>query len=144
MPSPGGSCDITGHRNDSAGRHHRAALFVAPWRLNRGCSGLLLHIDDMREWMMDWIPKCRQAIYESVLPRQAGGEVPQSNPGLLVAVADRIDSLVGLFAAKKAPSANADPFGLRRTALGLLEARPSDTDISLSTGSICAAEMTRL
>ena len=45
---------------------------------------------------------------------QAGDELPRSPAGILVAVADRLDSLVGLCAAGCTPSASADPFGLRR------------------------------
>ena len=45
---------------------------------------------------------------------QAGDELPRSPAGILVAVADRLDSLVGLCAAGCAPTASADPFGLRR------------------------------
>ncbi len=58
-----------------------------------------------------------------MLPRQSGDAVPRSAPGILVAVADRLDSLIGLTAAGAAPSANADPYGLRRTAYGMLEVR---------------------
>jgi glycyl-tRNA synthetase len=63
-----------------------------------------------------------QAIYEAVLPRQSGDNIPRTPPGILVAVADRLDSLVGLTAAGAAPSASADPYGLRRAAYGMLEA----------------------
>jgi glycyl-tRNA synthetase len=46
---------------------------------------------------------------------------PATKPGLAVALADRLDSLVGLFAAGLAPSGAKDPFGLRRAALGLVQ-----------------------
>ncbi|MBL8058271.1 MAG: glycine--tRNA ligase subunit beta, partial [Anaerolineales bacterium] len=45
--------------------------------------------------------------------------LPQTKPGLAVGLADRLDSLAGLFAAGLAPSGSADPFGLRRAALGV-------------------------
>ena len=54
---------------------------------------------------------------------QAGDILPSSQPGILVAVADRLDSLVGLTAAVGAPSATADPYGLRRSAYGMLQVR---------------------
>lgn len=63
-----------------------------------------------------------EAIFESVLPRNAGDLLPQTPAGLLVSVADKLDSLVGLFAAKCAPTATADPYGLRRAAVGMLQA----------------------
>ncbi|MDW8277427.1 MAG: glycine--tRNA ligase subunit beta [Anaerolineales bacterium] len=47
--------------------------------------------------------------------------VPRTLPGVVVALADRIDSLVGLFAAGLAPSGTKDPFGLRRAAIGTVE-----------------------
>jgi glycyl-tRNA synthetase len=47
--------------------------------------------------------------------------VPQSKAGLVVALTDRLDSLVGLFAAGLAPTGAKDPFGLRRAAIGILQ-----------------------
>ena len=62
-----------------------------------------------------------QAIHEAVLPRQPGDAIPKTPAGILVSVADRLDSLVGLWAAGEAPRASADPFGLRRSAYGMLQ-----------------------
>ncbi len=62
------------------------------------------------------------AIYEHYLPRFQGDAPPASRPGLLLGLANRLDSLVGLFAVGLAPTALADPFGLRRDALGLVGA----------------------
>lgn len=56
-----------------------------------------------------------------MLPRTAGDELPKTPAGLLVAVADRLDSLVGLTAVGCAPTASSDPYGLRRSAYGMLE-----------------------
>jgi len=61
------------------------------------------------------------AIWEAVLPRYAGDELPASPAGILVSVADRLDSLVGLVAAGCAPTANTDPYALRRTAYAMLQ-----------------------
>lgn len=47
--------------------------------------------------------------------------IPQTKIGLAVALADRIDSLVGLFAAGLAPTGAKDPFGLRRAAIGVVQ-----------------------
>ncbi|NOH01084.1 MAG: glycine--tRNA ligase subunit beta [Chloroflexi bacterium] len=47
--------------------------------------------------------------------------VPQTKPGLVIALADRLDSLVGLFAAGLAPTGAKDPFGLRRAAIGVVQ-----------------------
>ena len=62
-----------------------------------------------------------QAIFEHALPRYAGDLLPTSKPGIAIGLADRLDSLVGLFAIGLAPTATADPFALRRAALGLLQ-----------------------
>ena len=67
-------------------------------------------------------PAVATAIYEAVLPRTSGDELPASAAGMAVAVADRVDALVGLFAVGGGPSATADPFGLRRAAYGCVEA----------------------
>ncbi|MBK9210257.1 MAG: glycine--tRNA ligase subunit beta [Anaerolineales bacterium] len=47
--------------------------------------------------------------------------VPQSKPGMALALTDRLDSLVGLFAAGLAPTGAKDPFGLRRAAIGVVQ-----------------------
>jgi glycyl-tRNA synthetase len=61
------------------------------------------------------------AIYEHYLPRSAGDELPASLPGACIGLADRLDSLVGLFAAGFKPSGTRDPFALRRAALGIIQ-----------------------
>ena len=50
-----------------------------------------------------------------------GDVLPQTPPGITVSVADKVDSLVGLIGAGCAPTASADPSGLRRIANGLLQ-----------------------
>ena len=62
------------------------------------------------------------AIFEAYLPRSQGDSLPAAQPGLTLGLANRMDSLVGLFAVGLAPTATADPFGLRRDALGLVQA----------------------
>jgi glycyl-tRNA synthetase len=81
-----------------------------------------------------------EAVFESALPRFAGDELPRSPAGVVVAVADRLDSLVGLVAAVGAPSATADPYGLRRAAYGMLQALiSSGARLSLAQGVDLAA-----
>ena len=60
------------------------------------------------------------AIREHYLPRFAGDAVPESAAGQWLALADRIDTLAGIFAIGKRPSGKRDPFGLRRAALGIV------------------------
>lgn len=61
------------------------------------------------------------AIFEHYLPRYTGDKLPQSKPGLIIGIADRVDTLVGLFAVGLAPTGNKDPFAQRRAALGLVQ-----------------------
>jgi len=60
------------------------------------------------------------AIGEHYQPRFAGDELPGSPAGQLLAVADKLDTLAGVFSIGKKPSGNRDPFGLRRSALGIV------------------------
>ena len=60
------------------------------------------------------------AIAEQYLPRFAGDDLPASIDGQILAVADKIDTLAGIFAIGKKPSGNRDPFALRRAALGVI------------------------
>jgi glycyl-tRNA synthetase len=61
------------------------------------------------------------AIFEHYLPRFAGDQLPKTRPGLVVGLADRLDTLAGLFAAGMAPTGTRDPFAQRRAALGLVQ-----------------------
>jgi len=63
-----------------------------------------------------------EAIFEHYLPRFSTDLLPKTRPGLIVGLADRLDTLAGLFAAGMAPTAARDPFAQRRAALGLLQA----------------------
>ncbi len=60
------------------------------------------------------------AIEEQYLPRFAGDYLPTSDAGQVLAVADKLDTLAGIFVLGKKPSGNRDPFGLRRAALGVI------------------------
>ena len=60
------------------------------------------------------------AIAEQYLPRFAGDALPATVDGRIVAVADKLDTLAGVFSIGKKPSGNRDPFGLRRAAVGLV------------------------
>lgn len=60
------------------------------------------------------------AIEALYLPRHAQDRLPATSDGVLLALADRLDSLVGLFAAQQKPTASRDPYALRRAALGVV------------------------
>eukprot|EP00177_Eucheuma_denticulatum_P000882 GFKZ01001599.1.p3 GENE.GFKZ01001599.1~~GFKZ01001599.1.p3 ORF type:complete len:471 (+),score=85.39 GFKZ01001599.1:1914-3326(+) len=61
------------------------------------------------------------AIFEASLPRFSGDELPKSPPAIACGIADRLDSLVSLFHVGLMPKATADPFALRRAALGVVQ-----------------------
>jgi len=60
------------------------------------------------------------AIGEHYQPRFAGDALPETDEGRVLAIADRLDTLAGIFTIGKKPSGNRDPFGLRRAALGVI------------------------
>ncbi|NPA49070.1 MAG: glycine--tRNA ligase subunit beta [Thermodesulfobacteria bacterium] len=62
-----------------------------------------------------------EAIYEHYLPLTAGGELPRTTVGALVALADKMDTLCAFFGIGERPTGTADPFGLRRAAYGIIE-----------------------
>ena len=75
-------------------------------------------------------PAVAGAIAEHWLPGGAGSQIPASAAGRLLSLADKLDSLVGLLAVGLAPKSTSDPYGLRRSALGILRI--------LVEGRICA------
>jgi glycyl-tRNA synthetase len=86
-------------------------------------------------------PAVAQAIFEHYLPRTTGDVSPKSTAGFLVGLADRLDSLAGLFAAGLAPSGNKDPFAQRRSALGIVQNLVAwDVDFDLRQALQAAAQ----
>lgn len=65
-------------------------------------------------------PVVAQAIEEHYLPKQAGGAIPSSDIGCVVSLAEKIDTLAGIFSAGLIPTGDKDPYALRRAALGVL------------------------
>jgi glycyl-tRNA synthetase beta chain len=61
-----------------------------------------------------------RALAELYLPRFAGDDLPRTPTGQAIALADKLDTLVGIFGIGQKPSGDKDPFGLRRAALGVL------------------------
>ena len=60
------------------------------------------------------------AMEQQYLPRHAGDALPQSDCGLVLSIADKLDTLVGIFAIGQRPTGVKDPYALRRAAIGLL------------------------
>jgi glycyl-tRNA synthetase beta chain len=65
-------------------------------------------------------PEIADAIYEHYLPIVAGGDLPCTDEGAIVGIADKMDTIVGFFAVGMPPSGTADPYALRRQALGVI------------------------
>lgn len=61
-----------------------------------------------------------EALEEFYLPRFAGDQLPQTKTGIAIALAERLDTLVGIFGIGMKPTGDKDPFALRRAALGVL------------------------
>jgi glycyl-tRNA synthetase len=88
-----------------------------------------------------------EALYDMELPRTAGDRLPSTVPGALLALADRLDLLAGLFAVGASPTGSSDPFGLRRAALGavaILRAVPALRSLTLTQGLATAAAQLRV
>jgi glycyl-tRNA synthetase len=87
-------------------------------------------------------PEVAAALHEMEMPRSAGAALPASVPGALLALADRLDLLAGLFSTGAEPKGSSDPFGLRRAALGalaILRAHPRLAAITIPAGLAIAA-----
>ena len=77
-------------------------------------------------------PQIATAIREHYLPRFAGDKTPKSAEGITLAIADRLDTLIGTFIIDQQPSGSKDPFAIRRACVGLLNIiLENDIDIDL-------------
>jgi glycyl-tRNA synthetase beta chain len=61
-----------------------------------------------------------EAIREQYLPRGAGDELPATQTGMALSLADKLETLCGIFVVGQKPTGTKDPFGLRRAAIGVL------------------------
>ena len=65
-------------------------------------------------------PVVAKAIYEHYLPTFAGGDLPKTDEGAIVSIADKMDTIIGCFGVNLIPTGTADPYALRRQALGVI------------------------
>ena len=77
------------------------------------------------------------AIEDHYRPRFAGDELPRNNVGLVAALADKLETLVGMFGIGNLPSGDKDPFALRRHALGMIRML-MDKDLALDWRQLLA------
>lgn len=85
-------------------------------------------------------PVICQAIREHYLPTHSGGNLPSDTVGSCVALADKLDTLVGLFAIGQPPSGSRDPFALRRQAIGVIRIC-IENQLSLDLGECLEASL---
>ncbi|MHA7600584.1 glycine--tRNA ligase subunit beta [Alicycliphilus sp. T452] len=78
-----------------------------------------------------------RAIEDHYKPRFAGDELPRENVGLVVALADKLETLVGMFGIGNLPTGDRDPFALRRHALGVIRML-MEKDLPLDLGALLA------
>ncbi|MBO7702482.1 MAG: glycine--tRNA ligase subunit beta [Eggerthellaceae bacterium] len=72
-----------------------------------------------------------EAIADHYRPRFSGDDTPASMVGKVVATADKLDTICGLFAVGQGPTGSSDPFALRRSAIGILAMLEDGLDVSL-------------
>ncbi len=82
-------------------------------------------------------PVC-EAIEQHYWPRHAGDKLPREPVAQAVAIADRLDSLIGIFAIGEKPGGDKDPFALRRGALAVLRIIV-ENQLALDLGDVCRA-----
>lgn len=90
-------------------------------------SNMVLEFDDLQGIMGQYYAESSgenvevsQTMFEQYLPRFAGDDLPSTATGSAVALADRLDTLTGIFGIGQIPSGSKDPFALRRASLGIL------------------------
>jgi glycyl-tRNA synthetase beta chain len=79
-----------------------------------------------------------QAIEDHYKPRFAGDELPRNTVGLIVALADKLETLVGMFGIGNVPTGDKDPFALRRHALGVIRMLV-EKDVAMDLSHVLAA-----
>ena len=88
-------------------------------------------------------PEVCAALEEQYWPRFAGDRIPETRTGIALALADKLDTLAGIFAIGQKPTGTRDPFGLRRAALGVLRTileRQLDLDLRQLIETAVAAQ----
>jgi glycyl-tRNA synthetase beta chain len=65
-------------------------------------------------------PDVAESILEHYLPRGAGGDLPKTGVGIALALAEKLDTIAGVFTIDQKPTGAKDPFGVRRAAIGIV------------------------
>ena len=80
------------------------------------------------------------AVAQQYRPRFAGDELPEQTVGRLVALADKLDTVCGIFAIDQAPTGSSDPFAVRRAAIGIINICRAEPTVSLTAAVDAALE----
>ena len=101
-------------------------------------TGAVVEFTSVQGIMGSYYAKCSgenarvaQAIADHYRPRFSGDALPESTVGKVVAVADKLDTICGLFAVNQGPTGSSDPFALRRSAIGILAMLDSGLKVDL-------------
>jgi glycyl-tRNA synthetase beta chain len=135
------------HGPDAIARAQRAAelckcdlltAMVGEFPELQGIMGAYYALADGEDW------EVAAAIREHYQPRGAGDELPDTETGTTLAVADKLDTLAGTFAIGEKPTGTKDPFGLRRAAIGIVRiAVEKRLDLDLSRLLLRAVALAR-
>lgn len=85
-------------------------------------------------------PQVAQAIAQHYQPKFAGDALPDTTVGQLVAFADKLDTICGLFAIDQGPSGSSDPFAIRRSAIGIVNMLNAGLPVLLDDAISCALD----
>lgn len=124
-------CALVAHLAGAAGLGHddRAALFRAAYLAKADLlTNMVYEFPELQGVMgQEYARKNGEpeavavALYEQYLPRFAGDSLPETLPGRLLSIADKLDNLVGCFGLGLIPTGSQDPYALRRQALGICQ-----------------------
>lgn len=119
--------DLSAHLADALGADASAAKRAGELCKSDLASDMVQEFDDLQGIMGRYYAlesgestEVADAIQEHYLPRQAADKLPDSMAGTCVALADRLDSLTGIFGIGQSPTGSKDPFALRRASLAVL------------------------
>ena len=147
------AADVSRHVSEHTDLYDHVVA-TADWHVDPGS-----HFSDTPDFVDSWPVHCRvgtpgaefhpevaEALWETELPRSSGDALPVSTPGALLALADRFDLLMAMFAIGAKPTGSSDPFALRRAALGvasILRQVPAVASVTISQGLAAAAARLR-
>ncbi|KAF9623041.1 hypothetical protein IFM89_036022 [Coptis chinensis] len=102
----------------------------------------LIELDNGSFFCCIFVRQIAEALFEIMLPRFSGDTLPKTDPGIVLAIADRLDTLVGLFGVGCQPTSTNDPLGLRRISYGLVQILvENDKNLDIRSSLEVAAEV---